>query len=252
MDGWANIRKRPLINIIVTSAEGPFSLKVVDCFGKCKDASFQFELLREAIEDVGAASVMQVVTDAAAVCRSAELLIHSRHQHNFWTPCCVHALNNALKYIGKIQWISNLVTTARDVQMFISNHHTFLAMYRNHTRKEFLKPIDTRYASYFLLLERMLEVHEPLQSLVVSSEWGRWSESKTESGKKVKLQVLDNDWWADCSYLVSFLGPIVEVIHYADSDAPSLEEIYETFDSMLGRVKATTQQRETSLEFYTS
>lgn len=63
--------------------------------------------------------------------------------------------------------------------------------------------------------------------------------------------MLDNDWWADCFYLVSFLVPIVEVICYTDLDAPSLGEIYETFDNMLGCVKTTIQQREPSLEFYT-
>ena len=252
MDGWTDIAKRPLINIIVTSTAGPFFLRAIDCSGKRKDASFQYELLRDAIEDVGVDNVVQVVTDAAAVCRSAGLLIQSRYQHIYWTPCCVHALNNALKDIGKIQWISDLVTAARDVQMFICNHHTSLAMYRAHTRKEFLKPTDTRYASYFLLLERMLEVQAPLQALVVSPEWARWSESKTDMAKKVRTQVLDNDWWADCSYLVSFLGPIVEVIRYTDSDSPSLGEVYETFDSMLGRVKLAIKQREPSLDFYTT
>jgi hypothetical protein len=54
----------------------------------------------------------------------------------------------------------------------------------------------------------------------------------------------------DCSYLVSFLHPIVEVIHYIDIDSPSLGEIYETFDSMLGQVKATICEKEPSLEFY--
>jgi hypothetical protein len=36
MDGWTDIRKRPLINIIVTSSEGPFFLKVVDCSGNAR------------------------------------------------------------------------------------------------------------------------------------------------------------------------------------------------------------------------
>ena len=135
MDGWIDIQKCILINIIVTSAKGPFFLKVVEYFGKRKDASFQFELLREAIEDVGPDSVVEVVTNAAAVRRSAGLLIQSKYQHIFSTPCCVHALNNALKDTGKIPWISDLVTAARDVQIFICNHHTSLAMYRSHTRK---------------------------------------------------------------------------------------------------------------------
>ena len=79
MDGWIDIRKRPLINIIVTSSEGPFFLKAVHYFGKHKDASFQFELLRETIEDVGSDSVVQVVTDATAICRSIRLLIQSTY-----------------------------------------------------------------------------------------------------------------------------------------------------------------------------
>jgi len=138
----------------VASAKGLFFLKDVDCPRKHKDASFQFELLREAIEDV----VVQVVTDTTTICRSTELLIQSWYQHIFWTPC-VHALNNALKEFGKFQWISNLVTIARDAQMFICNHHTSLAMYKPHMRKEFLKTTNIRYANYFPLLERMLDKH---------------------------------------------------------------------------------------------
>jgi hypothetical protein len=163
----------------------------------------------------------------------------------------VNALNNALKDIGKIEWVSNLVTSARNVQMFICNHHTSLAMYRSHLRKEILKPIDTRYASYFLLLERMLEVQSTLQAMVVTPDWSRWAESKIDEGKKIRLQILDNDWWIDCGYLVSLLHPIVEVIRYIDT-SPSLGETYETFDSMLGQVKIAIREKDPSLEFYTT
>ena len=58
--------------------------------------------------------------------------------------------------------------------------------------------------------------------------------------------------WVDCSYLVSILRPIVEVIRYTDTDSPSLGEIYETFDSMLGKVREAIRQKEPSLEFYTN
>ena len=70
----------------------------------------------------------------------------------------MHALNNALKDIGKISWINRIILDARDAQMFICNHHAYLAIYRIYENKEFLKPTDTRYATYFILLNRMLEV----------------------------------------------------------------------------------------------
>jgi len=61
MDGWTDIRQRPLINIIVTGSEGPF-LRAIDCSGKKKDAEFQFVFLKNAIEEVGPSNVVQVNT----------------------------------------------------------------------------------------------------------------------------------------------------------------------------------------------
>lgn len=115
MIGWTYIYKHPVINIIVKSVVGSFFLRAVDCFGKRKDATFQLELLRDAIEDLGVDNVVKVMTNVVAICRSARLLIQSRYWHIYWSPCCVHALNNALKDIGKIQWISDLITVVRDV-----------------------------------------------------------------------------------------------------------------------------------------
>jgi len=127
MDGWTNIQQRPLLNIIVTSESGPYFLRAIDCSGKMKDAGYQFEVLKEAIEEIGPTHVVQVITDAAPVCRSAGLMIQSRYKHIYWTPCCVHALNNALKDIGKIPWIMRIILEAREAQMFICNHHASLA-----------------------------------------------------------------------------------------------------------------------------
>jgi hypothetical protein len=112
--------------------------------------------------------------------------------------------------------------------MFISNHHTSLAVHMSHLRKEFLKSIETRYTSYFLLLERTLEVQSTLLAMVVTMDWNRWTKSKTDERKNIRLWILDNDWWKNCSYLVSFLCPILEVNLYTDTDSPSLGEIYET------------------------
>ena len=71
MDGWTDIRHRPLINIIVTSVAGPYFLRAIDCSGHSKDAHYQFQILKNAVEEVGPQNVVQVVTDAAHVCRAA-------------------------------------------------------------------------------------------------------------------------------------------------------------------------------------
>ena len=250
MDGWTYIQLRSLFNVIVTSPEGPYFLKAIDCSGKYKDATFMFEMLKDAIEEVGPSNVVHVITDAALVCRAAGLMVQSRYRHIFWTPCCVHALNNVLKDVGKIQWIAKIILDARDAQMFICNHHASLAIYRMHAKKKFLKPAETRYATYFILLERMAEMYVPLQATVVCQEWNAWTESKSPQAKKIKEMLLNEDWWAECRYIVSFTSPIVELIRYADSNSPCLGEIYECIDTMVDKVKYIIRQRNPSLDFF--
>ena len=250
MDGWTDIQHRPLLNIIVTSPAGPYFLRAIDCSGKLKDATFMFEVLKDAIDEIGPSNVVHIITDAAPVCKAAGLMVQSRYKHIFWTPCCVHALNNVLKDIGKISWISKIILEAREAQMFICNHHASLAIYRMKSRKQFLKPAETRYATYFILLERMVEVYAPLQATVVAEEWNSWSESKSSQAKKIKDMLLNEDWWCECKYIVSFTSPIVELIRYADSNFPNLGEIYECMDCMVGKVRNVIRQRNPSLEFF--
>ena len=56
---------------------------------------------------------------------------------------------------------------AKYVQMFVQKYHISLPLFRPYSKIEFLKLIETRYASFFILLERMSDVQDALQSMVV-------------------------------------------------------------------------------------
>ena len=75
MDGWTDIRNRPLLNIIVSSTSGPYFLRAIDCSGKEKNTFFLRDVLSGAIEEVGVSNVVQVITDAALVCNAVGLLV---------------------------------------------------------------------------------------------------------------------------------------------------------------------------------
>eukprot|EP01018_Ginkgo_biloba_P005049 Gb_06334 [translate_table: standard] len=113
MDGWTNIRNRPLVNIIVSSTLGPYFLRAIDCSRKEKNTFFLRDALSDAIEEVGVSNVVQVITDVAPVCKVVGLLVQKKYRHIFWTPCCLHALNNALKDIGKFDWIVAMIDKGR-------------------------------------------------------------------------------------------------------------------------------------------
>ena len=52
-DGWRDQRNHPLINISAICSQGAMFLKVVDCSGVEKDATYILNILIDAIENVG-------------------------------------------------------------------------------------------------------------------------------------------------------------------------------------------------------
>eukprot|EP01018_Ginkgo_biloba_P002590 Gb_10687 [translate_table: standard] len=115
--------------MIAICPKGSMFLNVVDCNGELKYAIFIANIFIDAIESVGPSNVVQVIIDNASVCKAAGLLVEARYDNIFWTPCAVHSLNLILKKIGKIEWIKKITDEAKEIEMFITNHHMAQAIY---------------------------------------------------------------------------------------------------------------------------
>ena len=144
-------------------------LKADDCSGEVKYAQFIADLIIKSIEQVGPNKVVQVIMDNAPVCKFASLIIEERYDHIFWTPYIVHNLNLILEEINnKVPWIKEIIGEARQIVKFITNHHQSQAIFQEYSKLELLKVVETRYASNFIMLRRLLEVKQALVSMVVS------------------------------------------------------------------------------------
>ena len=105
-------------------------LKVEYSLGDVKDAPFMVDVIMKAIEQIG--TRVQVITDNALVCKAIGLIIESRYDHIFWTPCIVHNLNLILEEIdNKVPWIKKLTGKAREIIKFITNHHNLKQYFEN-------------------------------------------------------------------------------------------------------------------------
>ena len=80
MDGWTDCRNRQLINIIVSSMSGPYFLRAIDCSGQEKNTIFLKDQLCDAIAEVGPSNVVQVITDAAPVCKATETMVQKEYK----------------------------------------------------------------------------------------------------------------------------------------------------------------------------
>ena len=107
-DGWSNVRKNPLINILAVNSRGAMFLYAENYSGVEKSRINIVELLLETIDKVGPSNVIQVVTDNATNCKLAGKEVEEVHPHIFWSPCVVHTLNLIFKDLAQtFDWFTD-------------------------------------------------------------------------------------------------------------------------------------------------
>ncbi|CAI9271764.1 unnamed protein product [Lactuca saligna] len=256
-DGWSDPTRKPLINFMATSGNGPLFLTAFNCFGEVKDRFFIVELMKEVINEIGHENVVQIITDNATNCKAAEEIIESQFPHIYWTPCVVHTLNLALKNIcsprnvetneltyEQYRWIKEVHEEAFAIKNFIMNHNMRLSIFTKFTPLRLLSVADTRFASIIVMLKRLKLIKRGLQAMVISEEWSSYRLDDTEKANAVKEYILNDDWWDKITYILSFTGPIYEMIRACDTDKPCLHLVYEMWDSMIEKVKIEIYKKE--------
>jgi len=202
--------------------------KAVDTGGERKDAAYIAGQPIDYIREVGADSVIQVVTDSATVCKAVGRLVEQEFSWITWTPCTPHCLDLFLEDVGKLPWAAEVVAKAKVVVKFITNHHRNQVLFRGKSALDLLKPGDTHFATNFIMLDRMLEVREALQELVVGREWREWNGKSNHSdhGDEVRDCVLRSGFWKNLEEVLALTKGMVAVLRECDRGVPIAGKVY--------------------------
>lgn len=231
-DGWTNVQNRPIINFLVVTADGAMFVDGVDTSGQVKDADFIAEELGKRIESLGPENVVQVVTDSAGNCVAAREKLAGKYKSIVFSPCAAHCLDLLLEDIGKLAWVKDVIAEGHDIVKFITNHQSSLAYFRTHSELELLKPGETRFASYFIMLNRLKETQDALQETVMDREYKQWlarpgrKKSIKICGDAVTKNVVDPHFWNRVAQVTSVCEPIVCLLRMVDGCIPCVGKIY--------------------------
>ncbi|XP_024164304.1 uncharacterized protein LOC112171337 [Rosa chinensis] len=241
-DGWSNVKREPLINIIAANSRGAMFLYAQDFSGIPKTGDVIAAFMLTAIEDVGSSNVLQIVTDNAANCEYAGREIEKIHKHIFWSPCVVHTLNLIFKDLAKeFEWFEEIYNIGKAIVKFFLNHSHALATFRSQSKLELLKVAKTRFASHYILLRRLIDCKEALASTVIIQKWKDWVKTldgeKRKLGENITQAVLADNFWDDVLAIVNITKPIYFLIKYCDGDGQKMGEVYERMDNMLGEIR---------------
>eukprot|EP01018_Ginkgo_biloba_P039451 Gb_09931 [translate_table: standard] len=176
------MKHRPLINVLVYSPQGILFVKAVDAMHHRKTSYFIFKILEEAVLELKEENVVQIVTHSASNCVGVGMMIMARFKTIYWTPCASHYMDLLLHDLGKLPWVNEAIQRGKLIVNFIVNHRITLSIYKKHATRDLLRPCDTRFSTYYITLNRVVEEKASFRLIVCSNEWEKYHLSKTSKG----------------------------------------------------------------------
>eukprot|EP01018_Ginkgo_biloba_P039443 Gb_32669 [translate_table: standard] len=221
------MKNRPLINVLVYSPQGILFVKVVDAIDHRKTSYFIFKILEEAVLELREKNVVQIITNSSSNYVGVGMMIMERFKTIYWTPCASHCMDLLLHDLGKLPWVNEEIRRGKLIINFIVNHCITLSIYKKHATRELLRPCDTRFATYYIALNRVVEEKAYFRLIVCSNEWEKSHLSKTSKGNLVEEIILSNNFWEIVERVLNMCEPIVEIFCLVDTDTPCMDFIYE-------------------------
>nr|CAD1833633.1 unnamed protein product [Ananas comosus var. bracteatus] len=143
-----------------------------------------------------------------------------------------------INFLAVTEW------TDHAIKNFILNHSMRLAIFHEFVNLKMLAVTETRFASVIVMLRRFKQIKRGLQNMVISDKWASYREDDMGKAQFVKDRILNDFWWDQINYILSFTEPIYKMLQIADTDKPCLHLIYETWVSMIDKVKVAIYRRE--------
>ena len=234
LDGWTSVSSRPLINAMLVSPAGELFLGAVDTSGKEKDAVFVATVIEKFIQQVGEQNIIQVCYDNAPVMLNAGKLVQALYPSIFVQGCAAHAMDLLLEDWSKMKWVKELLDRAKNLVKFIKIRQMPLSVFRKHEAKlSLLMPGQTRFASHYIMISRLLKVRGALEQSVVDPDWRNYETKKTLSARDkakisrdVKRVVLDDVFWEQCANFKWMTSPVVYALREFDAKESALGKAY--------------------------
>ena len=118
------------MNIMLSCPASDIFLGSVDTSGNKKTKEYIAEELKKFIEQIGPMKVNQICTNNAANMLGAVNKVIETYPHIYKQGCAAHTLDILLEYWAKIPQFKDLIAKAKQVCLFVRNHHVTLALFR--------------------------------------------------------------------------------------------------------------------------
>ncbi|XP_057329227.1 uncharacterized protein LOC130670070 [Microplitis mediator] len=233
-DGWTDINRVSLINIVFMTPE-PVFYKAIDASGHSHTGKYISTVLSEAIEEVGPNKVHALITDNARNMKSAWSILKQKYTHLITFGCVAHGLNLLDKDIVSVSEIKKVIVRSKEIIKFFQNHvlnnSVLMEIQRQRTNKtlHLQLPVDTRWGTYCICLNSLLRIKESLQ---VATYDPHVSKSITE---EMRQDLRGDDYfWPMLKNINDLLDVPCSIIKFLEGDYPTLMMVSKKLVEMYG------------------
>ena len=148
--------------------------------------------------------------------------------HLYLQGCATHCLDLLLEDLGKEEWVKKLVKKARIISVFIKSHHASQAIFQRLSLDLSIRlRVETRFATNFIMIDRLLQVHNALEKMIIDDEWPivindlrRRSSTAYAKAALVRRFIRSDGFWDTCENFLYMVIPVVKALRLFDGKAP--------------------------------
>jgi hypothetical protein len=126
--------------------------------------------------------------------------------------------------------VKKLVKKTRHICVFVKNHHASQTIFRRLFLNLSLRlPVEIRFATNFIMIERLLQVRNVLERMVVDENWPtlmrdlrRRSATAYMKGFAVRRFIRSDGFWNTCKFFLYMVIPVVKALRVFDGKAPAM------------------------------
>ncbi|GBG77811.1 hypothetical protein CBR_g25742 [Chara braunii] len=221
-DGRKSQDARPIVNFLAGESRGVMMVRTMNREGERDQAPDVLVHWIKVFDDFPPRWVNDICTDSASAYIAATNMLQGPQQRPeirqiTWLSCAVHVCNKMLLDIGlSSPWSKDIIVCERAVVRFIKEHGATLHIFRGEsTHMGLIYPCETRFASVFAMMERLLAVRSALERTVDGDGWGLDS-SVAQLARWVRWQVRHGSWWDSMGVLVHIMEPVYDMLRKLD------------------------------------
>ncbi|GBG60144.1 hypothetical protein CBR_g3387 [Chara braunii] len=225
MDGASDTTNKPIINFIAAGDSKPILIRVIDMLHRDKTGVSLAEIWEDVIRhDIGNA----ICTDKTEVMKTTAHMLQTHPDPAMrripWIPCATQCLSLLLRDIAAQPIERQTMKDAHKIVKFMRNKQKALILHKVMKKAMVLKLLaDTRFGTSYMMLERLYDQREVLDTLVSSERLCR-----------------DDDFWSGVRTVMDVMGHVYALLRDVDRDGSSPTDRWD--------LEAILRQRLCSLE----